>query len=451
MPVHEGLYQASLDNRSFRLVTLKPGLARDAVHVELTCHDMSNSPQYDAISYVWGHHGTMSQIFCNGTPTHVRPNLLWVLRRMRHPSQPRTLWIDALCINQNDHAERSLQVTIMGDIYSRAKHVFACIGDDPDGGASDVASLLKGNLEDPQQSDFDPRWVSLGVLLRQPWFSRAWVLQEVGLSQDPKVIYGNVKFRYRDLMELVLWVQRNAQWILSKADISSLLIHTNWYDWSSRGLKSSPSSSLRGNQDYEFLDLLDHASILECQDPRDHVYAFLSHPLAQKRRLNSSDRALITPDYRKSVIDVFKDVSVYLLEQSGLRTLSSVEHNESSIGAHFPSWVIRWDIGHVMNNMDRFPRHPPLYRADTEHKDVASSVLASKKSNSQISFVDIIFSYMFSNRFTPAHVLYEGLLEVQHMLTKALTREMTEKPSQLNIDDQFTSIDNIELSRQTIK
>jgi hypothetical protein len=47
---------------------------------------------------------------------------------LRDQSQPRYLWIDALCINQDDDYERSAQVAIMGRIYQTARRVISWIG-----------------------------------------------------------------------------------------------------------------------------------------------------------------------------------------------------------------------------------------------------------------------------------------------------------------------------------
>ena len=362
--VNEALYQPFSSMDSLRLLTLEPGYLTDPILVRLSIHDADDAPEYDAISYVWGDVGKTTQIFCNGSPTHITFNLLWVLRRIRRSEQPMTLWVDALCINQNDPLERSGQVAKMGRIYARARRVFACMGDDPDGGASGVTSLL-GQLLAMIQSigskslvnlnlNEDPRWFSLGVLLRQPWFSRAWVLQEVGLAKDPRVIYGNFEFSYRDVMKIVMWVNNNAPWLIVKANIPMLMIHVHWADWSTRIIGDSASP-------YEFLDLLDHASLLMCRDPRDHIYAFLGHPLA---RTSDGRGLMILPDYTKSTWEVFKEVSILLIQQSGLRALSTAEHSESSIKDKFPSWVIRWDIGYVMNNICRHPMQ--IYRASAK-------------------------------------------------------------------------------------
>lgn len=47
----------------------------------------------------------------------------------------------------------------------------------------------------------------------ETWFTRVWVVQEVGLAKDALVLYGDVELKYRDLMKLMEWIQRSASQI----------------------------------------------------------------------------------------------------------------------------------------------------------------------------------------------------------------------------------------------
>jgi hypothetical protein len=44
----------------------------------------------------------------------------------------------------------------------------------------------------------DPRWKSVTLFKQKDWFYRAWVIQEVGMALDPRVLYGDCEFSYRD-------------------------------------------------------------------------------------------------------------------------------------------------------------------------------------------------------------------------------------------------------------
>lgn len=77
-----------------------------------------DSDGYEALSYVWGGNEFTAEITLNNEPYSITPNLDIALRHLRRPSAERTLWVDALCINQHDLVERSRQVILMKDIYA---------------------------------------------------------------------------------------------------------------------------------------------------------------------------------------------------------------------------------------------------------------------------------------------------------------------------------------------
>jgi hypothetical protein len=349
------LYSPLATSDAFRLMVLQPGKRHDPIVVQLRALSATSVPEYDALSYVWGDPQAVIPILVNGIPTPITVNLHAALVQVRSPHTSRVLWTDALCINQQDPQERSQQVIIMGSIYARARLVLACMGTSPDGGAGRIASFLndyapvmRSGAVPPTQ---DSRWRSFGPLLRKPWFTRAWVLQEVGLAKDPRVVYDDVDFSYRDLMAAVKWLTFYDSAAPATLGIPGLLIHTLWTDWSDDNWNRDPFLQHCG-----LLDLLDHAALLDCQDPRDRIYAFLGHPLAVAAGTTGTQ---IIPDYQKEVNQVYKEATVFLLGQTSVRTLSSAEHDDMTLADFtIPSWVIRWDVCYVTNNINVHPSAP---------------------------------------------------------------------------------------------
>jgi hypothetical protein len=78
-------------------------------------------------------------VYCDGKVIRVTPNCESALRHLRLKKKPRTLWIDALCINQSSNAEKSRQVPLMGDIYESASRVLIWLGP----GSKEIASVFQ--------------------------------------------------------------------------------------------------------------------------------------------------------------------------------------------------------------------------------------------------------------------------------------------------------------------
>jgi hypothetical protein len=358
---NQPLYLPLGEAQVIRLAELAPGTRNDPVVIRLFMVELEHAPEYEAISYLWGDPQNTMPICCNGREMDVTVNLNAAFVRVRHPDRPRTLWADAVCINQEDVRERSHQVSFMGSIYRHARTVLICMGQDPDGGAEDVAALVKENVdlisrhasisEMPLLRQDDPllddsRWKSLATLTRRPWFTRAWVVQEAGLAKDPRVLYGEVEFKYRDLMKLINWIVHCASQLEARAEVLLSNIHTDWLDWSPDWQKTATFPNKT------FLDLLTQASWLSCRDFRDHVYAFLGHPLAQ---LDDGIGTIVTPDYSKAPLEVHLELATQLFKTNGLRVLSSVGHDDRTVGEDFPSWIpFCWEVDEVNQAMSRF-------------------------------------------------------------------------------------------------
>ncbi|KAI4949526.1 hypothetical protein J4E91_005265 [Alternaria rosae] len=133
--------------QQIRLVTLLDSSDDDnAVRFDIGVFEISETPPYTALSYVWGLPPSNNVIYiANGKP-EIRDNLFRFLTKFRKhrdktPSD-QYLWIDQLCIDQSTTVERNHQVQMMSDIYSKAASVIAWLGDgsqkaDPSSGIAD--------------------------------------------------------------------------------------------------------------------------------------------------------------------------------------------------------------------------------------------------------------------------------------------------------------------------
>ncbi|OAL44908.1 hypothetical protein IQ07DRAFT_463725, partial [Pyrenochaeta sp. DS3sAY3a] len=104
-------------------------------------------------------------------------NLDGALRSLQHKTEPRMIWVDFVCINQDDHAERKQQVELMYRLYAKAEKVVAYLGDEADG-SENVPAILEhiGSAFTQSINEFGE---SQGEkFIRPPWFIRVWIMQE---------------------------------------------------------------------------------------------------------------------------------------------------------------------------------------------------------------------------------------------------------------------------------
>lgn len=83
---------------------------------------------YDALSYVWGPEDNQSSIYIEDYKMSVRANLHAALLHLRDRFIERIIWIDAICINQEDNDEKGQQVQSMAEIYAKATRVIVWLG-----------------------------------------------------------------------------------------------------------------------------------------------------------------------------------------------------------------------------------------------------------------------------------------------------------------------------------
>ncbi|KAJ3543656.1 hypothetical protein NM208_g3461 [Fusarium decemcellulare] len=111
------------------------------IRCSLSVASLEDNPSYFALSYVWGDPVRCREIIVNGRRSSITSNLDIALRRLSGWFQANdfvdddgtvSMWIDSICINQDDVTEKSSQVSKMGDIFSRATRVIAWLGEASD-------------------------------------------------------------------------------------------------------------------------------------------------------------------------------------------------------------------------------------------------------------------------------------------------------------------------------
>jgi hypothetical protein len=209
-----------LDELSIRLLYIRKGWPREDMVCEL-CESYSDPEKgipYKALSYNWGGiqhepRAGIPRVFVDGHEVSLTENLYTALWHIRRPDQNIFLWVDAICINQDDPREKGHQVKQMGYIYKGAEEVLIWLGPGHEGtdtllesfswiDTKATESQAMGNTEDWTtlcDHFMSQRWPNtsrtsslpkpvLEDLLRRPWFERVWYanLKLFPLSSDSK-------------------------------------------------------------------------------------------------------------------------------------------------------------------------------------------------------------------------------------------------------------------------
>lgn len=128
------VYRPLSDPRSeIRLLALDPASAFEAPLVASLSHALlADSGEFECLSYTWGEIGVAGSLLLSGHEFSIYESVDAALRRLRRDSEVRVLWIDAICINQEDNAEKGVQVPLMRQIYQQASQVCVYLGEAKD-------------------------------------------------------------------------------------------------------------------------------------------------------------------------------------------------------------------------------------------------------------------------------------------------------------------------------
>lgn len=277
-----------------RIVDLEPGLEHDTIKIQLRqCQLIDSMGSYVALSYTWGNALKTHSARVSSKTLGITQNLHSALVRLRLADKPRSLWIDAICINQEDSTEKSQQIPLMPRIYSSSSSTVVWLGEDSedlDGQLSfdffrwapyllhtwltdeiyklesydddDETLMLFFNRGDWRKAAQSPgRQYSNNMLqrfFRRPWFTRRWVIQEVYAAPEVEFVCGSAVISYKELMDFI-WDYAQ---IGSRVDIAL------------------PFALLRCRMDFAakskgLLGVLDLYHNFRCDDDRDRIAAIL--------------------------------------------------------------------------------------------------------------------------------------------------------------------------------
>lgn len=354
----------------------KAGTSDPEIRVSCTVSHVSldQPPDYVALSYTWGDASQKVRILVNEAHFYVTKNLEVALAHLTPEDKPLVLWIDALCIDQDDEVEKTEQVQQMQQIYLSATSVITWLGPAAEG--SDAAMhwiqhygtiakelgigtkpelhlrrLLQNLESDPgklpherfrvflcdisaQLSETDGGdnvGKALSSLFKRDYWSRIWVVQELVHANHVQFVCGNMTVLEEPLHYALRLLRNFGQYQLSKLAQHPQL--TNSGSSSAAFDTRNPVNVLkirRTSKSYPLVYSIRTLRYFHATDPRDKIFALLSF---------AEDAAALglRPNYSKSYEDVYLETTILLLRHGFWDILSLCETHEVNVNA--PSWV----------------------------------------------------------------------------------------------------------------
>lgn len=310
-----------------------------------------NFPKYETLSYVWGSGVDSVTITISGQPKVVSQSVNNALRRLQLPDRKRLVWIDQICINQQDLVEKAKQVQLMSVIYSKCSGCIAWMGEIRDdvslADAVAATELLQymataSPMDDPNRAlppptfpnHFEAATKALKTIswTENQWWGRIWTVQEAALPDHVTLQWGPLEINWKVLTQARLSFVRKGPQLLhdtlrrypaGRSVIQNLVSHITWLNL----------AKLRHDDLFVMIHRYRYRS---ATNPRDKIYGLLG--LHDKSRLPMSRKC----DYGVPVAQVFTVLTQELIiEQNGLRPLTNTPRQQPSESTpNIPSWAL---------------------------------------------------------------------------------------------------------------
>ncbi|KAL2404725.1 hypothetical protein ABEF93_007169 [Exophiala dermatitidis] len=356
----------ALGPNQIRLMKLKDGSDNTKIEFELHTKERGRA-EYHALSYTWGSPVGDQEAICNGQSMMITTKLQLALSRLRKVQKDAYLWVDAVCIDQADPDEKSIQVRRMSEIYRDAAAVIVWLGEENDGtglgiqllsnlcrafpssNGDDIRSLYLDHSSLPTAEELDKAgqldklgipsdttsapWQAAAKILDAAWFGRRWILQEVARSKKgffrigshettPEIILGGA-YRILSLPELNHALDHNQRRNCIRVESIVQLLRMQQSSWLHESLA----------------DILLETANFESSDPRDRIFAILGC-------LDTTVPDHLV-DYTKDLTEVLTSVAMCESERdtdeyflSLLRGLCYVDKVSDTV----PSWIPTWEF-----------------------------------------------------------------------------------------------------------
>ncbi|TGJ88572.1 hypothetical protein E0Z10_g262 [Xylaria hypoxylon] len=345
------------DGKEIRIINLFPNKFSAPVECELEHIVLGPEADYEAVSYCWGDASITQPILLDGKPYPITLNLLEGLRYLRQEESPRRLWVDSLCINQTDIAERNREILKMRDIYKLAKTVLIWLGDYHPFTRLHVKRIFDhvtklAACSNEQQDTalirsmgYDELWHMHSQLQEfiqtREWFQRIWILQEVSVrpkpfmkdvTASPNLICGDLALPFSHLRAVdEYWVTNTNNQRIGLPQICPSLDRMKVIWCGHQAMVLEEEHATLAQRFAWVLALV--AARFHATDQRDIVYATLG--LLNVDLLPPE----LLPDYGKNPTEILIEYASFIITHS--RILTILQYNSMQTKG-LPTWVPDW-------------------------------------------------------------------------------------------------------------
>lgn len=379
--IYESLPQSSEpDLHAIRLLRIHDGGTSTQVKCSLEIYNYNSCPGYWALSYTWGPETPSHIILVNGRRFRVRQNLFNFMKSFRSPSNGDFyLWIDQICINQENIHERNNQVRWMGQYYSRAICVLTWLGIGTELELAAMESIQQMDVVNaPPAKREEPITLELlrgyHSIITNPYFGRLWIVQEMARAQDILVMLGTEG----DGPVTVSWRHFNfalVQIMFEVTIVSTTAIAAQQEMMLRQGIRDFKILlqllEVKKHQEaIDIFELIEAFSDFKCFDPRDKLYAL--------QDIGHLRQQLFTIDYGKDKYQVYFDFLT--------ACLSSISSGHALGDQQFD---ILARLAQAMGLQVTFQVLPPEVRSESVTQGVQGNGGKDSATSLQIRFEDI--------------------------------------------------------------
>ncbi len=336
--------------------------------------------EYIAISHVWDNEEPCQPLVIDGKVFYLTTDTACLFHQLRSAGadDPVYVWMDRICINQEDLEERSHQVQQMDLVYSKAANVTIWLGEPPKRftkTANDLAATLQ-SLSRPLNpklmfgSIFSKQVPSLNgssrsrsrerigpsldnavdELLDHDWFTRTWVVQEAALARTLTVRLGWATCSWGHLWEAaVAWdSEHTVRWESLESDDpgrSHGILGASTRHYALLSLNEIRETVQAGRQNLQIPPLLLRCKQRQATDDKDKIFGLFG--LLSETSSSSSSETFV-PDYSMPLDIVYKNFSVWCVERTGTLDIISTGITKTAYRRRgFPSWVVDWSNKYI--------------------------------------------------------------------------------------------------------